>query len=175
MIGPQEERRVVLGVDPGTASMGVAVVALTGTVYESVHYDCVTTKPAMRFPERLRMLNRAIAGLIRKYRPEAMAMERLFFTKNARTAIAVGQAQGAILLAAAGIDLDLAQYTPNEVKIAVTGDGRADKASVAFMMQKLLGLAELPRPDDAADALAIAYCHLVSTRRSRVAARARPG
>jgi len=165
----REERRVVLGVDPGTASMGVAIVSLTGSSYASVHYDCVTTKPAMRFPERLRLLNRAIAGLIRKYRPEAMAMERLFFTKNARTAIAVGQAQGAILLAAAGVDLDLAQYTPNEVKIAVTGDGRADKASVAFMMQKLLGLSEVPRPDDAADALAIAYTHLVSTRRSRAA------
>lgn len=157
-------RRVVLGVDPGTASMGVAIVAREGTSYASIHYDCVVTKPAMRFPERLRMLHRAIAGLIRKYEPEALAMERLFFTKNAKTAIAVGQAQGVILLAAAGHPLQMAQYTPNEVKIAVTGDGRADKASVAFMVQKLLGLAELPRPDDAADALAIAYCHLVSTR-----------
>lgn len=164
MAGPRDVRRVVLGVDPGTASMGVAVVSREGTSYQSIHYDCVVTKPTMRFPERLRVLNRAIAGLIRKYQPEALAMERLFFTKNAKTAIAVGQAQGAILLAAAGVELGLAQYTPNEVKIAVTGDGRADKASVAFMIQKLLGLAELPRPDDAADALAIAYCHLVSTR-----------
>jgi crossover junction endodeoxyribonuclease RuvC len=159
-----DARRIVLGVDPGTASMGVAIVARDGGSYTSMHYDCITTKPSMRFPERLRVLNRAIAGLIRKYKPEAMAMERLFFTKNARTAIAVGQAQGAILLATAGLPLDLAQYTPNEVKISVTGDGRADKDSVAFMVQKLLALDEIPRPDDAADALAIAYCHLVSTR-----------
>src|SRR5690242_9841239 len=99
---PPARRRVVLGIDPGTASMGVAVVSREGGAYRSLHYDCVRTKPAMRFPERLRVLNRAVAALLKAYRPDTLAMERLFFTKNARTAIAVGQAQGAILLAAAG-------------------------------------------------------------------------
>ncbi len=156
--------RVVLGIDPGLASMGVAVIAKRNGELVPLTYDCIRTGPGQRFPERLALLHRACQKLIAKYRPDVLAMERLFFSKNVRTAMVVGQAQGAVLLAVAGRNVEVVEYTPREVKMAVTGDGSADKAAVALMVQRILRLAELPRPDDAADALAVAYCHLVSTR-----------
>jgi crossover junction endodeoxyribonuclease RuvC len=154
----------VLGIDPGVASTGIAVVSERDGEYRSIAYQCVRTSPKDAFPRRLALLHGECAIAIKKYRPDSVAMERLFFARNAKTAIAVGQAQGVLLLAAASDGLDVTFYTPMEVKSATTGDGSSDKAGVALMIQKILGLAEIPRPDDAADALAIAYCHLVSTR-----------
>ena len=163
---PRQARRarITLGIDPGVASTGIGAVEEKDGVYRSLGYDCIRTFPTELFVRRLALLNAECAKAIRKYRPESIAMERLFFARNAKTAIAVGQAQGALLLAAAGADMDVTFYTPNEVKSATTGDGSSDKAGVALMIQKILGLEEIPKPDDAADALAIAYCHLVSTR-----------
>ncbi|MEK7766031.1 MAG: crossover junction endodeoxyribonuclease RuvC [bacterium] len=163
--------RLVLGIDPGVASTGVGVVRERDRRFESVAYDVIRTPASQAFPDRLAALHRACGLLLKQYRPDVMALERLFFTKNAKTAIAVGQAQGVILLAASQARTPVYDYTPVEVKSAVTGDGRADKPAVAFMIQRLLALAELPRPDDAADALAVAYCHLVSTRRGITAPR----
>lgn len=164
---PDARGRVVVGIDPGLASCGVGVVALRGGVYRAVHWDCLKTTPAERFADRLAAIHGACTALVRRHRPEALAMERLFFTKNQKTAFVVGQAQGAILLSLAGTTIDSFQYTPIEVKQAVTGDGRADKRAVGMMIAKLLGMDAIPTPDDAADALAVAYCHLVSTRTGR--------
>jgi len=163
--------RLILGVDPGVASTGVGVVRERDRRYESVAYDVIRTPAGQAFPDRLAALHRACGALLKRHHPDEMAMERLFFTKNAKTAIAVGQAQGVILLAASEARTPVYDYTPVEVKNAVTGDGRSDKRGVALMVQRLLALAELPRPDDAADALAVAYCHLVSTRRGITAPR----
>jgi crossover junction endodeoxyribonuclease RuvC len=163
-----ERIRVVLGVDPGLATTGIGVVEERNRRYAARHWECIRTAPEMPLPDRLMALYRACAALVRAYRPAAIAMERLFFSRNAKTAIVVGQAQGAILLAAAGTGLGVYDYTPVEVKQAVTGSGRADKAAVGSLTAKLLGLAKPPRPDDAADALAVAYCHLVSTRGGRL-------
>lgn len=155
----------MLGVDPGVASTGVGVVRERGRDFEPVAYDCIRTAAGTPFPLRLEALHDACAVWLRRHRPDMLAMERLFFTKNAKTAIAVGQAQGAIILAAARARTPVVEYTPVEVKLAVTGDGRADKRAVAMMVQRLLRLDAPPTPDDAADALAVAYTHLVSTRR----------
>lgn len=156
--------RLVLGVDPGVASTGVGVVRERDGEYLPVAFDCVRTKAGTPFPQRLETLHDACAAWLKRHRPDMLAMERLFFTKNAKTAISVGQAQGAIILAAARARVAVVEYTPMEVKQSVTGDGRADKRAVALMVQKLLRLDEPPTPDDTADALAVAYCHLVSTR-----------
>ena len=156
--------RVILGIDPGLASMGVGVVRERDGEYAAVHFELVRTKPGTVFPDRLAILNRRVGELLKEFSPAAMAMERLFFSNNAKTAMVVGQAQGAILLALAGTGIPVFEYTPVQVKQAVTGDGRAEKPAVGDMVRRLLSLAEVPKPDDVADALAIAYCHLVSTR-----------
>jgi len=160
---PAGTGRITFGIDPGVASTGIGVVSEVDREYRCLGYDCIRTYPDEPFVRRLVRLNAECVKAIRKHRPDSVAMERLFFARNAKTAIAVGQAQGALLLAAAKCGLDVVFYTPNEVKSAVTGDGSSDKAGVALMVQKILGLKEIPKPDDAADALAIAYCHLVST------------
>ena len=156
--------RIVVGIDPGLAACGLAVVKERDRTYESLHVSCTVTSPKTAFPDRLSLLYDATRAVVRRFRPDSVALERLFFAKNATTAIAVGQAQGAILLALAGTGLDPAWYSPVAVKSAVTGDGAADKDAVGKMIARLLGLKEVPKPDDAADALAVAYCHLVSTR-----------
>lgn len=156
--------RTVIGIDPGLASAGLAVVRRERGKYRALYVDCVKTKPDTPFPERLAALHMATKRALARFKPAELAMERLFFAKNAKTAIAVGQAQGAMLMAAAGLEIPVHLYTPLEVKIAVTGDGSADKETVGRMIQRLFSLESLPRPDDAADALAVGYCHLVSTR-----------
>lgn len=156
--------RIVLGIDPGLASAGLAVVKRENRDYKAIYFDCITTKPDTPFPDRLAALNRAAKRAVARFKPVELAMERLFFAKNAKTAIAVGQAQGAMLLAAAGKGIPVFQYTPLEVKIAVTGDGSSGKDAVGRMIRRIFALEEVPRPDDAADALAVAYCHLISTR-----------
>lgn len=154
---------LVLGIDPGTATTGYGLVRETAdSGYEVVDYGVFLT-PAGLLPEkRLIMLYDQINEILLLHRPQQGAVEKLFFARNVTTAIAVGQARGVTLLAMAQHGLTVAEYTPLEVKQAVTGYGKAEKKQVQMMVQAMLQLEELPRPDDAADALAIAICHLQS-------------
>jgi crossover junction endodeoxyribonuclease RuvC len=147
---------IILGIDPGTAALGYGVVERTGGRIRPVDFGCVTTIPADPLPERLLEIHRAIVDLIETHRPELVAVERLFFSRNAQTAIGVGQARGVILLTAAQAGLPVREPTPSEVKTAVAGYGSADKEQVARMVALILGLDRTPTPDDAADGLAIA-------------------
>ncbi len=156
---------LALGIDPGTATTGVGLVRLEpdgGLV--AVHYGVILTPKDASASARLEMLYRDLRSLLKKYNPETCAVEKLFFQRNVSTAIAVGQARGVALLALQQAGLEVFEYTPNEVKQAVAGYGSADKRQVQDMVRVLLALREIPKPDDAADALAIAICHL-NTRR----------
>ncbi len=149
---------IVLGIDPGTALTGYGVVERIGPRVRAVDYGCIRTPADQPLAERLLEIRAAISDLIATHEPSLVAVERLFFNRNVQTAFAVGQARGAILLTAAEHGLPVFEFTPNEVKMAVTGYGRAPKEQVQRMVQIVLGLPELPHPDDAADALAIAIC-----------------
>ncbi len=149
---------IVLGIDPGTAATGYGVVERNGAKLRALDYGCLETLPTQELPARLLEIHRAVTELILTHKPVQMGIERLFFNKNVQTAFAVGQARGVVLLAAAEHGLPVFEYGPHEVKLAVTGYGRADKRQVQLMVQAVLGMAVLPRPDDAADALAVAIC-----------------
>jgi len=149
---------IVLGIDPGTAMTGYGLVERTGSRLRAVDYGCLETPAGMPLPERLLLIQDGLIDLVETHRPDLVAVERLFFNKNVQTAFAVGQARGVALLTAARFGLPVHEYGPHEVKLAVTGHGRAEKVQVQRMVQVVLGLAVLPRPDDAADALAIAIC-----------------
>ncbi|HYF95079.1 MAG TPA: crossover junction endodeoxyribonuclease RuvC [Symbiobacteriaceae bacterium] len=150
----------VLGIDPGTALMGFGIVESAGSKERAVAYGALTT-PADMLPEkRLQTLYRGVVDLMLTYKPEALAVEELFFGRNVTTAIHVGQARGVVLLAAADSGIPVREFTPMQVKMAVTGYGRADKAQVQAMVKMLLGLQETPKPDDVADALAVAIAAL---------------
>jgi crossover junction endodeoxyribonuclease RuvC len=150
---------VVLGIDPGLANCGFGVVVRRGHRMFAADGGVIET-PARAAPERrLAMLHERIAGLMDEHEPDAVALEALYFGQNVRTAFAVGQARGAVLLAAGQRGVACVDYTPQQVKGAVCGAGRADKGQVARMVQALLSLREPPRPDHAADALAVAICH----------------
>jgi crossover junction endodeoxyribonuclease RuvC len=146
---------IVLGIDPGTAALGYGVVERRGATLGELGHGCFTTSPDDPLPIRLAAIHRFVADLVELHRPDLMAVERVFFQRNAQTALAVGHARGVVLLAAAQRGIPVREATPNEVKQAVTGHGAAGKAQVQRMVQVVLGLAELPVPDDAADALAI--------------------
>jgi crossover junction endodeoxyribonuclease RuvC len=149
---------IVLGIDPGTARTGYGIITREGSTLRMLDYGCIETTPDRPLEARLLIIHEALTDLLDTHRPEAVGVERLFFNKNVQTAFAVGQARGVVLLAAAQHGLPLFEYGPGEVKMAVTGYGRADKAQVQRMVQAVLALKELPRPDDAADALAVAVC-----------------
>ena len=155
---------MTLGIDPGTAIMGYGLVASDGGSLRAIDYGALTTPSDLRPEERLRRLHERLCEIIAAHRPDAMAVEELFFNANARTAIAVGQARGVALLAAAQAGLRVHEYTPLQVKGAVAGYGRAGKEQVQLMAATLLALRTVPRPDDAADALAVAICHAHSAR-----------
>ncbi len=150
---------IVLGIDPGLANTGYGVVARRGGRLLALDGGVITTA-AQRAPERrLAEIHAAVDALLAEHQPDAMALEELYFGQNVRTAFAVGQARGAVLLAAGQRGVPCAGYTPQQVKGAVCGSGRAQKDQVARMVMALLGLSEEPRPDHAADALAVALCH----------------
>ncbi len=155
---------LVLGVDPGTAITGYGLVRYVqaGNQLEAVAYGAITTPSDWAMPERLQKLYRDLVALIRQHRPDQAAIEQLFFSRNVKTALAVGQARGVALLALADGGVAIHEYTPLEVKQSVVGYGRAEKAQVQELVKLLLGLDSVPQPDDAADALAIAICHLHS-------------
>ena len=150
----------VLGIDPGLSRCGYGVVVRSGGEVRALGCGVIRTPPGDSLPERLLALDNDLRALIGETRPSAVAVERVLFQANARTAMSVGQASGLALVIAARAGIPVALYSPNEVKLAVTGDGRADKTAVQSMVARLLNLSEVPRPPDAADALALACCHL---------------
>ena len=147
---------IVLGIDPGTAALGYGIVEATAGRLRAVDHGCLVTTPDHTLPERLLAVHALVDELIELHRPRIVAVERLFFSRNAQTAFAVGQARGVVLLAAAQHGVPVREATPSEVKSAIAGYGAADKEQVGQMVRIVLGMAEVPRPDDAADALAVA-------------------
>ena len=160
---------LILGIDPGTAITGYGLVREHDNGYlESVHCGVFRTKSKDPMPERLLSLYQQIVECITTYKPDAAAVEELFFGRNVTTGIKVAQARGVILLALAQHGLPIAEYKPNVIKTSITGYGHADKNQMQMMVQQLLNLAEPPKPDDAADGLAVAITHLQSTRFERL-------
>ena len=149
---------IILGIDPGTAMLGYGLVERTGPRLRAIDYGVIKTASDLPLPQRLEAIYLSLTDLIELHAPVLMGVERLFFTKNVQTAFAVGQARGVVLLAAALHNLEIREATPNEVKVATAGHGAAGKEQVQRMVQAILGMAEIPTPDDAADALAIAIC-----------------
>ena len=149
---------IVLGIDPGTARLGYGIVERQGSQLTMLEYGCVETTNDRPLEQRLLLIYEALTDLIETHRPEAMGVERLFFNKNVQTAMAVGQARGVVLLVGAQHGLPVFEYGPHEVKLAVTGYGRAPKDQVQRMVQLVLSMSQMPKPDDAADALAVAVC-----------------
>ena len=172
--GGRSNSQVVLGVDPGVSRCGYGAVAAEGSALTAVSCGIIRTPPGDPLPDRLAALHRELEGLLAELRPAAVAVERVFFQANVRTAMSVGQASGLALALAARAGVPVCQYTPNEVKQAVAGYGAAGKAQVQAMVARLLHLPEVPKPPDAADALALAICHL-SAGRFRAAASAGTG
>ena len=152
--------RIALGIDPGTAIVGFAVIMAKGNDLTLLACDVITTPAKMALAQRLQLIYEGLSKVIATFKPQEAAMEELFFAKNARTAMTVGQARGVAMLALANGGLSVAEYTPKQVKQAVTGYGGAGKDQVGEMVRILLKLPAVPRPDDAADAAAVAICHL---------------
>lgn len=150
---------VILGIDPGFAITGYGVLEYVGNRFKVLEYGVVSTKAGELFSSRLLQIDAKIRELVDRYRPDACAIEELFFNNNVTTAISAAQGRGVALAAAAGKGVTIYEYTPLEVKQNIVGYGRADKKQVQTMVKMLLKLESVPKPDDAADALAIAICH----------------
>lgn len=155
----------ILGIDPGIGRTGWGVVDLEGSKFTVGSFGCIETEVNSETPGRLFAIYDEITNIIKEYKPEVMAIEELFFNKNVKTALTVGQARGVIILAAAQHNLKIAIYTPSQVKSALTGYGKAEKPQVGKMVKVLLHLQEVPKPDDTADALAIAVTHAFSVKK----------
>jgi crossover junction endodeoxyribonuclease RuvC len=157
---------IILGIDPGTAIIGYGLIEKEekGQKLKAIKYGCIKTSKDFTTAERLKILSDELDALIKKHHPEIVAVEDIFFFKNLKTAIKVSQARGVILLTIANANLPVAEYTPLQIKQAVACYGRAEKNQVQQMVKRLLGLKEAPKPDDAADALAVAICCAHSIR-----------
>lgn len=149
----------ILGIDPGYAILGYGIIDVIGNRFSVVDYGSLTTEASMEMPERLVCLYDGLTEIIKKYEPEEASIEELFFNSNAKTAILVGEARGVAVLACSKAGLVINEYTPLQIKQALVGYGRAEKTQVQFMVKTMLHLAEVPKPDDTADALAAAICH----------------
>lgn len=154
----------ILGIDPGIAIVGYGVIDVIGNKNIVVTYGAITTPADMAFPNRLEKIYRDLDEIIKKYEPDDVAFEELFFNKNVKTAITVGQARGVEVLAAKINNKEIYEYTPLQIKQAITGYGRATKAQIQEMVKFMLGLKEVPKPDDVADALAVALTHGASLK-----------
>ncbi len=156
---------IILGIDPGTAISGYGVIQTDrrGNL-QTLSYGAIRTSSKEKMDKRLLEIYQSVDMLIKEYKPHCVAIEELFFNRNVSTALTVGQARGVIMLAAAYNGVEVAEYTPLQVKQSVTGEGRAPKDQVGFMVRLLLGLTEVPRPDDVADALAVSICHAYNGR-----------
>ncbi|MBQ6864271.1 MAG: crossover junction endodeoxyribonuclease RuvC [Clostridia bacterium] len=150
---------VILGIDPGYAIVGWGIVRYESNHFKTLDYGAVTTPAGMHFSDRLEKIFDGIDYLLDTYKPDAMSIEKLFFNTNQKTAIDVAQARGVILLAAKKAGVDIFEYTPLQVKQSVVGYGRAEKKQVQEMTRIILNLNAVPKPDDTADALALAICH----------------
>jgi crossover junction endodeoxyribonuclease RuvC len=154
---------IILGIDPGYAIVGYGVIKYEGGKMSVVDYGKITTEANIPLSKRLKLIYDSLTTLIETFKPDVVAVEELFFNSNVKTAIAVGHARGVIILAAANKNLKIAEYTPLQIKQAVVGYGRADKNQVQQMVKMFLKLKEVPKPDDTADALAVAICHANSS------------
>ncbi|MCF7860041.1 crossover junction endodeoxyribonuclease RuvC [Patescibacteria group bacterium] len=150
--------KIILGIDPGIADTGYGFVRVDGSRLECLAYGSIKTSAKEELPVRLQILHKELSALIKKYKPEKAAVEQLFFNKNVRTALIVGQARGVALLTISLAKLPIIDFTPGQVKQAVSAYGQASKLQVQKMVKLILNLKELPQPDDAADALAVAIC-----------------
>ena len=150
---------IILGIDPGTAITGYGLIEARGNQYRLLDYGCIRTAANMPAPQRLEKLHRGMMQLLQEGKPEQVAVEKLFFSRNVTTAIPVGQARGVLLLACAQRGLKVAEYTPLQIKQTIVGYGRAEKQQIQFMVARLLQMKSPPKSDDAADALAIALTH----------------
>ncbi|MCG3140450.1 MAG: Crossover junction endodeoxyribonuclease RuvC [Anaerolineae bacterium] len=155
---------IALGIDPGTALCGYGIVRASGDEYALVACGAIATPAKTPLEQRLLTIYEELTALIKKFHPDTAAVEKLFFSRNTTTALSVGHARGVALLVLAQAKIPLAEYTPNEIKQAVSGYGGADKYQMQQMVRMLLQLDHAPKPDDAADAVAIAICHLQSAR-----------
>lgn len=155
---------IILGIDPGTADTGYGVVETLGDSPQLLTYGSIKTSSKHQPGFRLSQIYENLDQLIETFRPDVMVVEKLFFAKNERTALAVGRTVGVVLLCAAQRKLEVAEYTPNEVKLSVVGYGGADKRQVQYMIARIFKLDEVPKPDDAADALALCICHAHSAK-----------
>ncbi len=151
--------RTILGIDPGLAHTGWGVVCQQGSKLTCVAYGCVETEPDTLLHDRLGIIYRQIGAVVRRYKPDSVAIETVWFGNNAKSAFATGQARGAALVACSGAGMGLAEYSPSQIKLAVVGSGSAEKRQMQYMVQRLLGLEKAPSPDHAADALAAAICY----------------
>lgn len=149
---------IILGIDPGTATTGYGVIESNGSKVRMIDYGCIETKAKIPLAERLEIIHKELVKLIKKHKPKKIAVEELFFFKNAKTVISVSHSRGVVLLASKMNKLEIYEYTPLEVKMALTGYGKADKLQIQKMVKLILALDSIPKPDDAADALAIALC-----------------
>lgn len=149
----------ILGIDPGYATVGYGVIDANGCRFSTIGYGAITTPAKTPFPARLKSIYDDMCTIIDKYKPEELSIERLYFNTNTTTAIDVAQARGVIVMAAHSKGLTVNEYTPLQVKQAVTGYGKAEKRQVMEMVKSLLHLQSIPKPDDTADALALALCH----------------
>ncbi len=155
---------IILGIDPGTATTGWGIVRSIKNGFDYVEAGVISTPANLALEKRLLIIHKDIKTIVKQYQPDVCALELLFFNTNAKTAMIVGQARGAVMLTSELLRIPLFSYTPLQVKIAITGYGRADKQQMQKMVQKLLKLKAVPQPDDAADALAVALTHGFSAR-----------
>jgi len=158
----------ILGIDPGIGRCGWAVIEFEASKAKALGFGCIETSPKKEISKRLEEVYDEILGIIQKYSPDALSIEELFFNTNAKTAFVVGQARGVILLAASKKNLEIAIYTPLQVKMAITGYGRAEKDQIGKMVKTIFNLKEIPKPDDTADALAIALTHAFSAKLAKL-------
>ncbi len=159
---------IILGIDPGFAITGFGVIKVDKNKNEVLDFGTIQTKAGVDFSRRIKDLYNELHKIIKKYKPDLMAVEQLFFAKNAKTALLVGQARGVVLLTAIQEKMPLHEYTPLQVKQAITGYGAADKKQMQQMVKVILGLSQIPKPDDAADALAVAVCCAHSLKTEKI-------
>jgi crossover junction endodeoxyribonuclease RuvC len=155
---PTKKTLIILGIDPGLAATGFGLIKKRGSKLTMINYSCIKTQAKTPTETRLMEIYQALNKLIKKYKPDIIAIEQLFFCKNVKTALAVGQARGVVILAAGKNKSVIKEFTPLQIKQALTGYGRASKKQIQQMVKIILNLSKVPKPDDAADALATAVC-----------------
>ncbi len=154
----KQVRKTIFGIDPGYERCGFGVIRFDGHRFELLDMGCITTSADLTHGKRLGEVAADLKALLRRHQPDTIVIEELFFSRNVKTAIKVAESRGVALMAASELNVPIVELNPNQIKLAVCGDGRADKRQVQDMIRKLLDLEEVPKPDDAADALAIAIC-----------------